>query len=60
MRKIEIQNNKSDLTKKLKKEKDPKKTSQILLYGGEGKNKLTIAQKYDIDLIIEDKLIRHG
>lgn len=60
LRKIEIQNNKSDLTKKLKKEKDPKKIVQILLYGGEGKNKLTRAQKYGIDLTIEDKLIRQG
>ena len=60
LRKIELQKNKDNLTKKLIKEKDPKKVVQILLYGAEGKNKLTRAQIYNMNLNIEDKLLRQG
>ena len=68
LRKIDFQNkNKDNITKKLIKEKDPKKIVQMLLYGGGGegqgfppKNKISRAQKYGIDLKIEDKLINQG
>ena len=60
LRKFELQNDKTKLTKKLIKETDPKKIVQILLYGGEGKKKLTRAQKYGSDLKIEDKLLMQG
>ena len=60
LRKIELQNNKQNLTKKLIKETNPKKIVQLLLYGNGGKNKLTRAEKYGFDLKIEDKLIKQG
>ena len=60
LRKFELQNDKTKLTKKLIKETDPKKIIQILLYCGEGKQKLTRAQKYGSDLKIEDKLLMQG
>ena len=67
LRKIDLQNkNKENITKKLMKEKDPKKIVQMLLYRGGGlpgippKNKISRAQKYGIDLNIEDKLIKQG
>ena len=60
LRKFELQNDKTKLTKKLIKETDPKKIVQILLYGGEGEKKLTRAQKYGSDLKIEDKLLMQG
>jgi hypothetical protein len=60
LRKIELQKNNNNLTKQLIKEKDPKKVVQILLYGADGKNKLTRAQKYNMNLNIEDKLLRQG
>ena len=67
LRKIDLQNkNKENITKKLMKEKDPKKIVQMLLYRGGGlpgvppKNQISRAQKYGIDLNIEDKLIKQG
>ena len=60
LRKIELENDKQKLTNKLRKEKDPKKIVEILLYGSEGRNKLTRAQKYGVNLKIEDKLLKQG
>ena len=60
LRKIEMQNDKEKLTKKLINEKDPRKVIEILLYGSEGRNKLTRAKKYGSNLKIEDKLLKQG
>ena len=51
---------KQKLTKKLIKETDPNKIVDILLFAGEGKKKQTRAQKYDVNLKIEDKLLNQG
>ena len=60
MNKNDFEINREKLTKKLIKEKNPKKVVELLLYGNEGRNKLTRAQKYDFGLKIEDKLLKQG
>ena len=64
LRRLELQKNKENITKKLLKEKDPKKIVQMILYGGgDGvppEKKISRAQKYGFDLNIEDKLLKQG
>ena len=60
LNKNDFEINRDKLTKKLIKEKNPKKVVELLLYGNEGRNKLTRAQKYDFGLKIEDKLLKQG